>query len=238
MRFITIFVLYTFLCTFSFSQNDSIENEEIILYNEIMPSFPGGEEKRKSFIKLVQYYPDSAKARGIEGKVYVQFLVGKKGKLSNIKVLRSPDTLLSQEANRIVELMPNWIPGTNFNGDSAEVKITIPIEFKINHDHVFRAVDTMPSFPGGDSKMFEYLAKNLNLVGYEFKNGIKSKFYFEFIIEKDGSLSNLKMLRNQDEEILKYAIQAFIKMPNWNPGKLNTNLVRVKMILPMNICLR
>ncbi|MGB1040704.1 MAG: energy transducer TonB [Flavobacteriales bacterium] len=237
MKFITIFVLFTFLCTFSFSQNDSIENEEIILYNEVIPSFPGGEEKRKSFIKLVQHYPDSAKSSGIEGKVYVQFLVGKKGKLFNIKVLRSPDTLLSQEAIRIVNLMPNWIPGTNYKSDSVEVNITMPIEFKINKELIFNNVDSMPEFPGGEVKLFEYLGKNFKLT--QLENGqIFFSYYFEFIVEKDGSTSNLRVLKNHSDMLYKDVALFFNGMPMWSPGLHNGKPVRTKMVLPIRIHLR
>ena len=86
-----------------FSQNDSIQEiEKGIWLEPVAPKFPGGGKRMKSFIQLVKHFPDSAKAKEIEGKVYVQFLVGKTGELSNFNILRSPDSSLSQEAIRIM----------------------------------------------------------------------------------------------------------------------------------------
>jgi TonB family protein len=206
------------------------ENQSNVNYSPILPSFPKGEKKMKSFIKLVQHYPDSANLKGIEGKVYLQFTIGKTGELSNFKTLRSPDSLLSQEAIRIMKIMPNWKPGINFNGDSVDMRMVIPFNFKINREEVFQVVKTQPAFPGGDNKLFEYLGKNIKFPQSYREKGINGKLYFEFVVEKDGSISNLKIIKNENPELYKNIALAFNDMPKWKPGKQNGRPVRVKMV--------
>ena len=197
------FLLFTCVSYSQSNTNQELKELDPIFIEEQPPSFPGGEGKMRSFIKLVKQYPDSLESTGIEGKVYVQFVVKKTGKLSDIQILRSPDTLFSQEALRIMKLMPNWNTGTNYYGDTADTRMVIPIIFDVNSEPVFQIVEAQPSFPGGDEKLFEFLGKSIQYTELIRENGIRSKFYFEFIIEKDGSISNFKLPKNESQEFLQ-----------------------------------
>ncbi len=75
-------------------------------------------------------YPDGARAKGIEGKVIVRFVVNKTGKIVDPVILRSPDTTLSAEALRVVNMMPPWVPGKS-KGKKVSVYFTLPISFKL-----------------------------------------------------------------------------------------------------------
>jgi TonB family protein len=236
-KLIPLLFLILFACI-GCSQNNTNQEIKHIFVTEEPASFPRGEEKLFSFIKLVKHYPDSAKARRIEGKVYVQFVVKKTGDISDIKILRSPDTLLSQEAIRIVKLMPNWNPGKNLRGDSVDVRMVLPIKFEINHDELYKVLETQPKFPSGDSKLFEFLGKSIKYPELDTQNGIRSKFYLEFIIKKNGSLSNLSLLKNESQEFYKNIALAFNDMPKWNPGIQRGKPVRTKMVLPFRVHLR
>ncbi len=236
MKKIASFIFVILCFSSGFSQSDTIEEiEPVVGIHETPPEFPGGYSKLQSFLQLVKSYPDSAKARGIEGKVYVQFVVKKTGKLSDFEVLRSPDTLLSHEALRIVRLMPNWSPGINLNGDSVDIKMVWPINFKINNEPVFQVVETMPEFEGGYSKLIQYLGQNVKFSQPEKELRLTSRYYFEFIIEKDGSISNFKQIRGKNLDFYNYVVLVFNNMPNWEPGKQNGEAVRVKMVLPIGI---
>jgi protein TonB len=93
-------------------------------------SFPGGEMAMFQFVSENVAYPQEAVENGIQGIVYVQFMVGLDGDLSEIKVLKSPDVLLSKEAIRVIERMPPWIPGK----EHTQVKsllFTLPIHFRL-----------------------------------------------------------------------------------------------------------
>ncbi len=97
---------------------------------EVMPSFPGGEEEMLAFIRKSIVYPKVAKENGIEGKVYIQFVVSAKGTISDVVVKKNPNQFLSDEAVRVVKMMPPWIPGKQ-NGKSVPTYFMIPIDFRL-----------------------------------------------------------------------------------------------------------
>jgi len=98
---------------------------------EILPSYPGGEDELHKFLTDNLIYPRMAKELGQEGRVMVSFVVNKSGAITEIAIQKSPYTLLSNEAVRVVKIMPKWIPGKQ-NGRTVSVRFLLPIEFKLN----------------------------------------------------------------------------------------------------------
>jgi TonB family protein len=92
--------------------------------------FPGGTVALLKFIKDNISYPPEAVAEKITGKVYLGFIVEKNGSLSNVEVLRGIHPLIDAEAIRIIQSMPNWIPGT-LNNEPARTRLRIPISFDL-----------------------------------------------------------------------------------------------------------
>ncbi|MBR1716022.1 MAG: energy transducer TonB [Paludibacteraceae bacterium] len=96
-----------------------------------MPSFPGGQEALLYFLSQNVKYPPTAQENGIQGKVVVQFVVAKDGKIEEVEVLRSGgDPSLDREAVRIIKSMPRWEPGKR-RGKPIRVKYTIPVNFRL-----------------------------------------------------------------------------------------------------------
>ena len=95
------------------------------------PEFKGGMEALYQFLGSEIIYPDSAKETSIQGRVICQFVVNTDGSIVDIIVVRGVHPLLDQESIRIIEKMPNWIPGEN-NGKVVRVKYILPIIFKIS----------------------------------------------------------------------------------------------------------
>jgi len=108
--------------------NDSNSDEPVFVMVEKMPEFPGGEPGLKTWIGSNIVYPPEAKAAGIQGKVYVNFIVNKQGKPERIKIVRGIDPLLNDAAMKVVSIMPDWIPGIQ-KGVAVNVSYTIPINF-------------------------------------------------------------------------------------------------------------
>ena len=104
--------------------------EEIFEVVETQPSFPGGEEELFKFIRQNTVYPDSANENGINGKVYVQFVVTKTGEVNDIKVIRGIGGGCDEAAVAVVSKMPNWIPGEQ-RGKKIDVRFVLPISFKL-----------------------------------------------------------------------------------------------------------
>ncbi len=97
---------------------------------EVPPAFPGGEAQLYKFLAEHMRYPEIAQENGIEGRVIVRFVVQKDGSIGEVKVARSVDPALDQEAIRIVKSFPNFIPGKN-NGQPVNVWYTLPVRFKL-----------------------------------------------------------------------------------------------------------
>ena len=108
-----------------------VDDNQIFTVVEQQPEFTGGYEAMAAFIKKNLKYPASARRMGVEGKVYVQFVVNKDGNITDVKTLRGISDDCDKEAERIVKAMPPWKAGKQ-NGKPVRVSFVLPIVFKLN----------------------------------------------------------------------------------------------------------
>ena len=106
------------------------EENKVFDVVEQMPSFPGGMSALMNYLNNNIKYPVIAEENGIQGRVIVQFIVGKDGHISDVKVAKSVDPSLDKEAVRVVKAMPKWIPGKQ-NGQAVTVRYTLPVTFRL-----------------------------------------------------------------------------------------------------------
>ncbi|MDR6560832.1 MULTISPECIES: energy transducer TonB [unclassified Arcicella] len=107
------------------------EVETEFLSVEVMPEYAGGNAALAKFLQKNLRYPRNASDAGIGGKVYVQFVVGKDGNISNIDILKGLGFGCDEEAQRVIKLMPRWNPGKQ-SGRNVTVKFTLPIVFQLD----------------------------------------------------------------------------------------------------------
>ena len=107
------------------------EENKVFDVVEQMPSFPGGNAALLNYLGQNIKYPVIAEENGIQGRVIVQFVVGKDGHISDVRVAKSVDPSLDKEAVRVVKGMPRWIPGKQ-NGQAVTVRYTLPVTFRLN----------------------------------------------------------------------------------------------------------
>ena len=101
---------------------------------EVQPEFPGGMKEMMKFIQNSLKYPEAAKAAGVEGKVFVQFVVKADGSIENVEIMRSSgDASLDAEALRVVKAMPKWKPAMN-KGKAVNVRFVLPVVFKLQKE--------------------------------------------------------------------------------------------------------
>jgi TonB family protein len=105
-------------------------------------------------------------------------------------------------------------------------------------EEVMVVVEKHPEYPGGNSKLFEYLGKNIKYPQAARMLGVKGKVYIQFVVEKDGSLSSLDVVRGIGSGCDEVALKAIEDMPKWSPGEQRGKAVRVRFILPVNFSLR
>ena len=116
---------------FDDSDEETDDSEVYTGVVDVMPEYPGGMNAMFDFIQKNVKYPESAKKKGIEGKVYVQFVVEKDGSISDINILRGVSKDIDAEAVRVVKAMPKWKPGIQ-KGKPVRVQYTMPFSFKLS----------------------------------------------------------------------------------------------------------
>ncbi|MDD3077711.1 MAG: energy transducer TonB [Paludibacter sp.] len=103
---------------------------------------------------------------------------------------------------------------------------------------VFQVVEKMPSFPGGDAALFKYLNDNVKYPVIAQENGIQGRVICQFVVNKDGSIVDVEVVRSVDPSLDKEAIRVIKSMPKWSPGQQRGKPVRVKYTLPVNFRLQ
>ena len=108
--------------------------EEPLVFPEVMPAYDGGESQMFKDLAKSMIYPQVCLENGFEGRVFVQFVVEKNGKISNVIILRQPEgdlgKMLGNEAIRVVKNLKEFTPGS-LNGEPKRVVMTLPIVFKM-----------------------------------------------------------------------------------------------------------
>ncbi|MDL2223359.1 energy transducer TonB [Bacteroidales bacterium OttesenSCG-928-M11] len=116
----------------SIAENEIISPvQEVFSHVNIMPSFPGGDTSLKQWLQTNLEYPTSAMEFCIEGKVEVRFIVNPDGSISNAQIKRGLTPDLDKEALRLINQMPDWVPGL-LDGTSVPVWYSLPIIFQLN----------------------------------------------------------------------------------------------------------
>ena len=104
--------------------------------------------------------------------------------------------------------------------------------------HIFSEVEQQPSFPGGQGALLSWLSYNIHYPPVAEENGIQGKVVVSFVVEPDGSISNVAVVRGVDPTLDQETVRVVKSMPKWNPGKQNGQAVRVKYNLPITFELK
>ena len=103
---------------------------------------------------------------------------------------------------------------------------------------VFDVVEQMPSFPGGDAELMKYLSTHIKYPVVAEENGIQGRVIATFVVERDGSITDVKVAKSVDPSLDKEAMRVVKSMPHWIPGKQNGSAVRVKYTVPVTFRLQ
>ena len=98
---------------------------------------------------------------------------------------------------------------------------------------IYDVVDEMPVFPGGNGALLEYLATHVKYPVVAQENGVQGRVIVSFVVECDGSITDVRVERSIDPSLDREAIRVVSSMPRWSPGKLNGYIVRVKYSVPV-----
>ncbi len=243
----------------SINQTKVRAQDEDKVYNfvaiENPPKYPGGMESFYTFLGKQIVYPKQAVADNVQGFVYVSFTIEKDGSLNDIKVDRKLGAGTDEEAIRVLKLANNWIPGS-VNGKNVRVKYNLPIRFKLPNTpakatpqetpkennssndrdsaiYTFVSMETPPTYPGGMEAFYKLLGENIKYPPMAAENNIQGSVYLSFTVERDGSLTDIKVNRKLGYGTDEEAVRVFKLSKRWNPGMQNGKTVRVNYSLPI-----
>lgn len=123
----------------------------------------------------------------------------------------------------------------SFCQDEPEV---IRVRKEVSEDTIFMYVEIMPSFPGGDSALFAFLAKRIVYPDSLKIKGVTGKVYCQFVVEKDGTITNIEIRRSPHIGFNPTVLNAMKNMPKWKTGLQMGKAVRVRFVLPIHFNLR
>ncbi|RLD82486.1 MAG: energy transducer TonB [Bacteroidetes bacterium] len=125
--------------------------------------------------------------------------------------------------------------------ESTEIEEYIPIEVEeevVSEAAIFTVVESMPEFKGGMAKLYTYLGNNIKYPVMAKESGIQGKVYVTFVVERDGSITDVRLLRGIGGGCDEEAIRVVAGMPSWKPGKQRGKPVRVQYNLPVRFTLQ
>lgn len=122
--------------------------------------------------------------------------------------------------------------------DNTEVQQVERVEEEVEEEQIFTIVEEMPSFPGGEGELFKYLGKNIKYPEMANSAGISGVVYVTFVVDKDGKIRDVKVLRGIGGGCDEEAMRVVKNMPAWKPGKQRGKSVTVQYNLPIRFTLR
>lgn len=231
---------------------DTTKKGQVYVAVEQQPQFPGDDKAFAAYLGKTIKYPQTARKNNVQGRVILTFVVEKDGAISDVKVLRGVGSGCDEEAVRALKQSPKWIPGKQ-KGKAVRVQFTVPVEFKLSPktalnispaskipglpDAIFTQVEQQPGFPGGNAACVKYLQTTIKYPAEARKNKVQGRVVTSFVVMKDGSIADVKVLQGIGAGADEEAIRVIKNMPKWFPGMQNGRPVNVQYTLPISFTL-
>ncbi len=237
--------------TLNFRLPGQIKVESPFVIVEKMPEYKGGNLELRTFVKNNIRYPEEARARKIEGKVIILFVVTDEGKVEGVSVLGGVDPLLDAEAVRVVSSLTDFSPGMQ-NGKPVNVWYNVPVTFSLSPEpepkvqappkavtekDVFVVVEEMPVYPGGNGALLEFINQNISYPEEAKRLNIQGKVIVSFIVTKEGNVSGIKVERGVHPLLDKEAERVTSLLTGFIPGKQGGKPVGVYYTVPITFTL-
>jgi periplasmic protein TonB len=234
------------------------DNSAIDLASGVFTVVEQGAEPQGGFDGLMKHlqtnlqYPEAARQNGIEGKVYVEFIIEKDGVPSSLRVLKGVGHGCDQEALRVVQAMPKWTPGQH-QGQLVRQRIVLPLAFRLggpetasqvgqsspaakaqtDQNEVFTVVEKSARPVGGIESVLKHLQANLKYPQAARNAKVQGKVFVEFIVQPDGTLSNFMVRKGIGQGCDEEALRVMASLPKWEPGQHQGQVVKQRMVLPV-----
>lgn len=207
---LTLSVISVCLCA---QENDL--DQPVLPEVDKMPLFCEGEDAMSRFIDEQLFYPWAGDS--VQGSVTCRFVVTKLGDLEDLEVVQSLNPLADSIAVSILRNMPRWIPAI-LNG----VPVSFPMELSIGFDPAKISADRKlsesadkPSFPGGSSRLSNYILRNLDSLDILPQDDSTSRVMLQFIIDREGKIHHPHILKSVDPVLEAKVLDIVKQMPDW-----------------------
>ena len=250
--------------------NPTAQDRELFKVVEDMPRFPGCEEstiskedktqcsrqKMLEFIYTNLKYPREARKLGIDGIAVIQMVVEKDGSITSIEIIRNPGGGTGEEARRVIELMPTWIPGKQ-RGQNVAVQYTLPIKYKLEggdnvaeekKDEIATDVDQKPLYANAgteeesNTNLINFVFENVTYPKDAIQNNIEGIAVIKFIINTQGNIENIRLVKSPGWGIDKSVLSMMDKMKEmdspWEPAMKENDKVNFEYVLPVKFKLQ
>ncbi len=236
MNLRTLLLSFSLLCVSAvYAQNAPDNTVPVYQYVEQMP-VPHYELNR--YLNKNLHYPDSAREHDIEGKVVLSFVVSEDGSIADVEVLRGVSDECDSEAVRVIKTMPAWQPGKQ-NGVPVKVRFTQSITFKLEGKVEAKTnqptkLDISITQPKPPYDLNAYFNDNLHYPKTARKQNIQGKVIVVFLINEDGSISDVRLLSGIGGGCDEEALRVVKNMPAWTPGKKDGKAAKIYMKQPVS----
>ena len=226
--------------------------------------FLKGSQTVQEYLNNEIQYPEEAKVNNISGIVYAYFEIDRKGKVQNARIIDGISESFDTEVLDAIINMPDWEPAHSM-GKNLVMQMLMPVSFAqitteddakkyvqrvglpsnlINDEKksgqkqkTYLVVEEQPSFPGGEKARVQYLADNIDYPNKAREEGIQGTVYVTFVVEQDGSIADVRVLRGIGGGCDKEALEVVENMPDWKPGKKDGEAVRTQFNMPIRFTL-
>ncbi len=212
---------------------------------DTMPKFEGaglGKFRRWIVEQVGDLDPEGAP---IDARAALRFVIEKDGSLSEVSVDDRTPAWLVERIGKALDSVPRWTPAV-MQGEKVRIQASLQLLFgkaaervkadsPKDGDDAFLIVEQMPKFQGGDVMTFRNWVKiNVKYPVDMYKQGIEGRVVATFIINRDGSLSDAKILQSSEAEFSREVLRVLERSPKWTPGQQKGEVVRVKYTIPVD----
>ncbi len=210
-------------------EEEIIEDENLVVTE--LATLEEAEVKDENLVKKVDLAPPPPPLRS--SIKFVPPIIAKDNEVSDADEMKSQEELSSTKvAISIADVKGN----DELNGaDIADVKEVVvqAAPKKVEEDKIYETVEQKAEFPGGMQAMYKWLGDNLIYPQPSIENGVQGRVFVRFVVAKNGSISDAKVIRSLDPFCDKEAVRCIKAMPRWSPGKMNGVAVRSYYVLPI-----
>ncbi len=150
-----------------------------------------------------------------------------------LNIVDNETELVEEEVETTEEVNQAIVTNATGTGTPTAAAPAGPVVEEVDENQIYDVVEENPRFPGGEEACMKWLAENIKYPSICVEQGIQGRVYAQFVVNKDGSIVDIKVVRSPDPYLSKEAERVLAKMPRWSPGKQRGKPVRVKFSLPV-----